>query len=124
MIKRFVVLRRKAGLSKDEFSRYWAEHHGPLIARLPGLKRYVQYHVRSDRLDDLDPEIDGIAELWFEDEAAQKAAYATEEYARVVEDEANLFDPGSTSVHPVLTVTMVEIVGGEARPSTDERSPP
>ncbi len=51
MIKRFVILRRKPEMSVREFRDYWANVHGLLIAKIPGLIKYIQYHVRSERLD-------------------------------------------------------------------------
>ena len=114
MIKRFVILRRRADMPRAEFWRYWEEVHGRLIAKLPGLRRYVQYHVRSERLDNAEPEIDGIAELWFESEADQKASYASPQYAVVVADEPNLFAMDSVHVHPVMVERMIEIVSGDA----------
>ena len=110
MVKRFVILRRKPGMSTDEFRRHWREVHGPLIARLPGLIKYVQYHVRSEALDDTEAAVDGLAELWFESEEAQKRAYATAEYEAVVEDEPNLFLMTSHYIHPVMTdETVVQV---------------
>jgi uncharacterized protein (TIGR02118 family) len=110
MIKRFVILRRKPGMSVEEFRHYWKNVHGPLIAKIPGLIKYVQHHVRSERLDDIDDPIDGIAELWFESEEHQRKAYDTQEYRAVVDDEPNLFEMNSHYVHPVMTEEIVDIV--------------
>lgn len=110
MIKRFVILRRKPTMSVEEFWRYWETIHGPLIAKIPGLERYIQYHVVSERLDQVDDAIDGIAELWFESEASQKRAYSTPEYQAVVDDEPNLFAMSSHYVHPVMTKKIVTVV--------------
>ena len=30
--------------SQQEFQQYWTERHGPLFARTPQLRRYVQHH--------------------------------------------------------------------------------
>lgn len=111
MVRRFVILRRKPTMSAAEFRAYRRGIHGPLIAKIPGLLRHTQYHVRSERQDDTDPEIDGIAELWFESEAAQRRAYNTEEYAAVVRDEPNRFDMNARHVHPVMTEEVVDLVG-------------
>jgi uncharacterized protein (TIGR02118 family) len=110
MIKRFVILRRKSGMSIEEFRNYWKNIHSPLIAKIPGLIKYVQYHVRSERLDNTDDPIDGIAELWFESEESQRKAYNTQEYQAVVKDEPNLFEMNSHYVHPVMTEEIVEVV--------------
>lgn len=66
--------------------------------------------MRSERLDEVDAAIDGIAELWFESEEAQRKAYATKEYQAVVADEPNLFEMNSHFVHPVMTDEIVEII--------------
>jgi uncharacterized protein (TIGR02118 family) len=92
MIKRFVILRRKSEMSIEEFRDYWSNVHGAQISKIPGLLKYTQYHVRSERLDETDDPIDGIAELWFESEEALCKAYQSEEYQSVVKDEPNLLE--------------------------------
>lgn len=62
MIKRFVVLRRKRGMNVKDFRKYWKEIHGQLIKKNPGIKKYIQYHVRSEINDDAEDPIDGIKE--------------------------------------------------------------
>lgn len=109
MIKRFVILRRKPGMSIEDFRNYWQHLHGPLIAKIPGLLHYTQYHVTSELLDSTDEPIDGIAELWFESEEAQQRAYKTPEYEAVVKDEPNLFEMDSHFVHPVMADKIVKI---------------
>ena len=31
MVKAFWLLKRRPGMSPDDFHRYWREHHGPLF---------------------------------------------------------------------------------------------
>ena len=108
MIKRFVILRRKPEMSIKDFRNYWKTVHGPLIAKIPGLLKYIQYHVRSPA--GVNDPIDGIAELWFESEEDQQRAYQTPEYQAVVEDEPNLFQMDNYHIHPVMTDEIVEIL--------------
>ena len=96
-------------MTKQEFWNYWEDVHGKLIAKIPGLIKYTQYHVTSEIDDNTAEPIDGIAELWFENEEEQKKAYNTPEYQAVVEDEPNLFEMNSHYVHPVMTKKVVEI---------------
>ena len=110
MVKRFVILRRRPGMAVEEFRKYWRDTHGPLIARLPGLRRYIQYHVASEEADGTVAPIDGIAELWFDSPDAQRRAYETPEYQAVVDDEPNLFEMNTHSVHPVMTEDTVVVV--------------
>ncbi len=110
MIKRFVILRKKSEMTVDEFRNYWKNVHGPMIAKIPGLKKYIQYHVHSEISDKDDLPIDGIAELWFDSKEAQKKAYHSKEYQAVVEDEPNLFYMNSAHVHPVMTDEIIEVL--------------
>ena len=109
MVKRFVILRKKKNMTKEEFWNYWENIHGKLIAKIPGLIKYTQYHVNSETEDDIDEPIDGIAELWFENEEEQKKSYSTAEYKAVVKDEPNLFEMNSHFVHPVMTKKTVHV---------------
>lgn len=66
MIKVVTLLKRKPGLSFDEFSRYWREQHAPLALRdHPAVTKYVQNH--GIVLPDGDQEYDGIAETYWPD---------------------------------------------------------
>ncbi len=109
MVKRSVILRKKPQMTTGEFWQYWEHTHGRLMAKIPGLVKYIQYHVSSDIQDDTDAPIDGIAELWFESEEAQHKAYQTKAYADVVADEPNLFEINSHFVHPVMEKKTVVI---------------
>jgi uncharacterized protein (TIGR02118 family) len=76
MVKLTFCLRRKSGLSLEEFQKYWLETHGPLVrrhARALGIRRYVQLHSTDSPLNELlreargGPEgFDGVAQLWWE----------------------------------------------------------
>ncbi len=80
MIKLVFVLRRRSDLSLEAFQTYWRERHAPLVAEhaeVLGIRRYVQVHTRDDELSQGirasrgGPEpYDGVAEIWFESEAA------------------------------------------------------
>lgn len=65
MFKIIVLLKRRHGLLPEQFRAHWVDVHGPLVRQtVPGIRRYVQNHIMDE-----DREIDGIAELWFDDEA-------------------------------------------------------
>ena len=80
MLKLTFCLRRKAGMSQEDFQRYWKDSHGPRVAghaKAMGCRRYVQTHAISGGLADAvassrgGPEpFDGVAELWFDDAAS------------------------------------------------------
>jgi uncharacterized protein (TIGR02118 family) len=107
MIKLVYCLRRSLGLTRVEFQEYWHETHGPLVkerAQTLGIRRYVQVHTLDSGLNQAlaasrgcaDEPFDGVAELWWDDEASL-AGGAGSEAARkagreLLEDERNFID--------------------------------
>ncbi len=83
-------------MALDEFSRYWAEVHGPIGRRIPGLRRLVQSHPVPHPTDMAPPDFDGMAELWFDDLAALQAARRSPEWRASNLDEANFIDATRT----------------------------
>ncbi len=58
---------RPTTLTPEEFHRYWSEVHGPLAAKIPQMRRYIQSHARlSSYRDGRIPPIDGVAEVRFD----------------------------------------------------------
>jgi uncharacterized protein (TIGR02118 family) len=80
-----------------EFRRYWIEHHGPLRAREPGLRRYVQ-HLTLDEAygDEPAPTYDAASMSWFDDldsvVAQPDDPHEVELRTAVIVDDASLFD--------------------------------
>ena len=74
VMKRVSLLQRKAGLSHEEFVKHWVEIHAPMARACPGIGRYALTIVKSaSTRKDVAPyeiQVDGIAELWFKDQAA------------------------------------------------------
>ena len=86
MIKVVYCISKKPGMTGADFFRYWREVHGPIGAKIPGLKRFVQSHaVRAG-------DYDGMVELWFENIEALLAARQSPEWQASTEDETNFID--------------------------------
>jgi uncharacterized protein (TIGR02118 family) len=94
MIKSIGLLTRKKGLSHQEFVKHWLEVHAPLAYAVPGVRRYVQSHIVEERtrpdIPTTDVEIDGIAELWYDDRAAMERTNASPE-AKALHADGALF---------------------------------
>ena len=94
MIKSISLLQRKEGLTHEQFMKHWVEVHAPLAHAVPGIRRYVQSHIAAERtrpdIPSLEVEIDGIAELWYDDRAAMDRALATPE-AKALHADGALF---------------------------------
>ncbi|HEX3863428.1 MAG TPA: EthD family reductase [Stellaceae bacterium] len=92
MIKSVGLLTRKPEITHEEFVRHWLDIHGPLAHAVPGVRRYVQNHIIEERkradIPSTGVEIDGIAELWYDDRAAMDRANASPEAKRLHDDGA------------------------------------
>lgn len=92
MIKLVYCITKKAGLSDEEFFRYWENIHGPIGARIPRIRRLVQSRRLIVPGDKHRPDYDGMAELWFDNVEDLLAARQSPEWKVSSEDEANFVD--------------------------------
>src|SRR5215468_4788605 len=93
MVKMIAILKRKPGMSVEDFQQYWLTTHASIVTRMPGIRRYVQSHTLLSGYRKGEPAYDGIAEVWFDNTDAMRALAPTAEYAAVMADEANFIDP-------------------------------
>ena len=77
MTKVIFVAKKRPDLTDDEFITYWQQIHAPLVAKVPGVRRYVIQPVTRAALADADPVCDGVAEIWFENLAMVQDAAAS-----------------------------------------------
>jgi uncharacterized protein (TIGR02118 family) len=92
MIKLVYCITKKPGLTDEEFFHYWKNVHGPIGARIPGLRKLVQSRRLTLPGDSRLPDYNGMAELWFDDVHALLAARRSLEWKASGEDEANFID--------------------------------
>ncbi|MGH7813631.1 MAG: EthD domain-containing protein [Candidatus Binataceae bacterium] len=98
MIKLVYCVTKLPNLSAEEFHRYWRDVHGPIAARIPGVRKYVQSHAIDRALGGRMPSYDGVAELWFDDWGALERAMASPEVRAAIEDERNFIDHSRTAL--------------------------
>jgi uncharacterized protein (TIGR02118 family) len=114
MIKRITLLVRKENTTPSGFRDYWHEKHGKIVLQMPAVAAYLQNPVVANHLEDVGDgpafQFDGIVELWFVDEAAQKLAFASEAAKQLPLDEPN-FIRGIT----ILTIDEHQLRAGIAR---------
>jgi uncharacterized protein (TIGR02118 family) len=106
MTKMIFLVNRRPGMDADEFRRYWTERHGPIAARMPGVRKYVQHHAVTGP-DGAAPEFDGFAEIWWDDAEAMAASLASPEGQAAEADAAGLFDIERMQVFAVEQATIV-----------------
>jgi uncharacterized protein (TIGR02118 family) len=81
MIKLIALLKRKPGISKEEFVQRWLKEHIKLSTKIPGVRGYRINiaTVHQPDGDSVEPIYDGTAELWWDSIEAMEAAFATNE---------------------------------------------
>jgi uncharacterized protein (TIGR02118 family) len=85
-----VFVKRRSDLSPESFHAYWRDVHGAFGARVPGVRRYVQHHaIPNLYARGREPVYDGVAQTWFDDLEAMRAAAGTDELKATREDESN-----------------------------------
>jgi len=133
MMRITFMLRRKAGLSYQEFSDYWLHEHGPRVASVShklDMLRYVQVRTLDDPFNaamaqargGMEPVWDGVAEVWFENRAAMVAAGATADGRKaaveLIKDEAQFIDLTQSTVwlgyeYPQVNATPENLLASE-----------
>src|ERR1700684_4366187 len=92
MIKSIGLLTRKPEITHEQFMKHWVEVHAPLAHAVPGVRRYVQNHILEERrrpdIPATEVEVDGIAELWFDDRQSMALANGSPEAKRLHDDGA------------------------------------
>ena len=83
MLKILSLLKRKEGMSREEFYS-WAKNEHPRLAKM--LTNIRGYRMNVARLDEPEAAFDAISEMWFDDAAAFDAAFATPHGQKVRED--------------------------------------
>jgi len=67
MIKTIALIKRKSGMSREDFVKYYEEHHAPLaLKHFSTFRKYVRnYPLAMPGTDE--PDFDCISEFWFDD---------------------------------------------------------
>lgn len=99
-LKNIEFVTRQADMAVADFQAYWRGTHGPIAARIPMIRRYVQSHTKaSGYAREPQPAWDGLAITWFDDIDAMRESAKTQAFADTMADEPN-FLPGG----PVPTI--------------------
>ena len=106
-----MCLRRRPDLTRAEFLDYWENKHAPFFmanAATMRAKKYVQSQTMDSPMNEgfresrgLQPDYDGVAEVWFESEADLMEAMSSPEGqqlgAALAKDEENFIDHSKSS---------------------------
>ncbi len=107
MVKISYCMRRKAGLSREEFQTYYRKKHTRVLSAKEtaelSMIRYCQLHVLSDEINELldfnrggEEPFDAVAEIWVESEEVWRNSWLAEGGRAALEklkiDEQNFVD--------------------------------
>lgn len=101
MLKVITLVKRRNGMQVTDFQQYWKEKHGPLVARRPEVRRYVQSAALLQGYQKGELLFDGIGEIWFDSEDAFRRYVRCAASEEVAEDENRFMDRARTVVMPV-----------------------
>ena len=98
MYKLHIFMRRKPDLTFAEFSKHWRTVHAAVVTSQSASKRYIRRYIQCHSLPvtlkgRLSSTFDGIAEVWFDDQASAETFFATVDYQKnIVADENKFMD--------------------------------
>ena len=78
MIRRVSFIRRRAGMTRQEFVSHWTGRHAEIVRQLPGL-RGLRFSL-VERCVPSDAEWDGVGETWFDSVDDADRAFAAEPF--------------------------------------------
>ena len=99
MIKMIITIKRREGMSHEEFVRYQREIHRPLLMSIPESRRYIRrfivsYPVPAPKYSG--PDYDSVVEAWFDSMEDMNALYFSENFlSKVDPDHENFMDLSS-----------------------------
>lgn len=102
MIKLIVAIRRRSGMSPEDFQYHWRNQHATLVRDCPATGKYVRKYVQCrtilDEYAQSQVAFDGTAELWFDTVADKDAFFSDPDYLRDVNpDEERFADMAQTA---------------------------
>jgi len=93
MVKAVIAVARRPGLTVAEFQEHFLGRQAELVAKVPGLRRYVQNPaaIEAYGLTTRPMTHDAFSELWFDDLESLERAVASSEWKAAAEDGEQLF---------------------------------
>ena len=96
--KRLGILRKKEGITHEQFVNHWMQKHAALCVKLPKLRRYSVNLVDRARFPKFG--YDGFSELWFDSEEDLVASLASVEGKTLLADLPNF----AGDIDPIISV--------------------
>jgi uncharacterized protein (TIGR02118 family) len=101
MAKIAILMKRRVGVSVEDFQNHLQTGYGPLAARGPGLRRYVQSSALPRGYAKGDLLFDAVGEMWFDSREDYERCLRSAEFAAARTDEDTFLDRARTVTMPV-----------------------
>lgn len=115
MVKLVCFVKRKDGMSREEFYEHWENFHGPLIAATPELARHIiryEQHRRTPYAEWMgNEEFDGITIQWMNSAEDFEAFINEPAYAELIAPDEKSFLDTDALVWMITDVPVVPIGG-------------
>ena len=99
MIKMIITIKRRVGMTHEEFVHHQREIHRPLLMAIPEARQYIRRFIVSYPITASDysgPDYDSVVEAWFDSMQDMNALYFSENFLTKVDpDHANFMDLSS-----------------------------
>lgn len=96
MIKMILTIKRRPGMTHDEFVAYQRDIHRPLLMAIPEARKYIRKFVVSFPVSAPDysgPDYDSVVEGWFDSMEDMNALYFSDNFLEKVDpDHKNFMD--------------------------------
>lgn len=102
-VKLIQTVKRKEGVTLDQFRHRAAGDHAARVKKLPGLRRYTVGNVVDMFYGMGETLLDGISSLWFDDQAAAERALASDVYRNEVLPDLAAFTQPRYAQHLLTT---------------------
>ncbi len=121
MISRMGIVKRKEGMSTEQFRKHWKDVHAPIVGKMTGIRHYHQSFVVNDQQLGIgfaarSPlEMDGLSELWFDDMYSMQQGITSQ--AEAAQGDLKLFTEGSSPVIAMFKRVVVPKPEGFTKPT-------
>jgi len=119
VVKLICFLKRKPGMSPEEFHAYWRDHHGPLVASTKSGSHVLRYEQNPRALKDYrrdDQGFDGVTEQWFASLEDFYASLAEDDYRLIDEDIQKFLDVDNLAF--IMTEEPRVVIPGGGQPGS------
>jgi len=110
MFTLLTVIRKKPGITTEEFRHFMEFDYGPTYSGMPETREYVQYHLSDMMSDGAEPAIDAIVKISFDSLEEMAKALQAESYKKASKLREGFMQETSVGIHSAVVDKIVKLV--------------